>query len=262
MRKLASIQTVQALEPIPNADAIERAKILGWWVVVQKGSLKVGEKVVYCEIDSLLPELPEFEFLRKTCYRVAIVGGDQQVLQRSGFRIRTVKLRGQISQGICFSIDSLRTRLPSDLPEGLDVTDGLGIIKWDPPLPASLSGRVKGNFPDFIPKTDETRVQILENVLKRHQHKTLYVTEKVDGSSCTIFCLPDRQGVCGPSALKFARKSIGMTRDELAAILGVETDTVCRWEQGTEPFMPAIQMAIAYLISCVESGQALPTTAP
>src|SRR5439155_25852515 len=60
MRKLASIQTVNAAEPIPNADAIERLRVLGWWVVGKKGEFRPGDRVVYCEIDSLLPERPEF----------------------------------------------------------------------------------------------------------------------------------------------------------------------------------------------------------
>ena len=62
MRTLASIQTVNAVEPIPNADAIEKIRVLGWWVVSKKGEHKPGDKLVYCEIDSLLPERPEFEF--------------------------------------------------------------------------------------------------------------------------------------------------------------------------------------------------------
>src|SRR5262249_48902323 len=71
MRKLASIQTVNAVEPIPNADAIEKIRVLGWWVVVKKGEHRPGEKVVYCEIDSFLPERPEFEFLRASSYKPA-----------------------------------------------------------------------------------------------------------------------------------------------------------------------------------------------
>ena len=96
MRKLASIQTVNAVEPIPNADAIERMRILGWWVVVKKGEFRPGDKVVYCEIDSLLPERAEFEFLRASSFKPA------QTDLPAGFRIKTVKLRGQVSQGICF----------------------------------------------------------------------------------------------------------------------------------------------------------------
>ena len=71
MRKLASIQTVNAVEPIPNADAIEKIRVLGWWVVVKKGEHKPGDKLVYCEIDSLLPERPEFEFLRASSFKPA-----------------------------------------------------------------------------------------------------------------------------------------------------------------------------------------------
>ena len=84
-RKLASIQCIKALEPIANADAIEKATVLGWQLVVKRGEFRVGDLCVYCEIDSLLPERPEFEFLRPR-----------------RFIIRTVRLRGQISQGICF----------------------------------------------------------------------------------------------------------------------------------------------------------------
>ena len=62
---------MNATEPIPNADAIEKIRVLGWWVVVKKGEHKPGEKVVYCEIDSLLPERPEFEFLRASCFKPA-----------------------------------------------------------------------------------------------------------------------------------------------------------------------------------------------
>ncbi len=193
MRKLASIRTVNAVEAIPNADALERARVLGWWVVVKKGEFAVGDAVVYCEIDSLLQELPEFEFLRKSCHRPAIVQGGQE-FQRAGFRIKTVRLRGQVSQGICFPLGIL----PPDMPtaEGTDVTDALGVIKHDPPPPANLAGRVKGAFPSFIPKTDETRVQVLEQVLMRHHGKVFNVTEKLDGSSFTAFLRDGTFGVC------------------------------------------------------------------
>src|SRR6187455_1427808 len=98
VRKLASIQTVNTAEPIPNADAIEKIRVLGWWVVVKKGEFKPGDKVVYCEIDSLLPERAEFEFLRPSSYKPAIIDGTGTVLHAPGFRIKTIKLRGQVSQ--------------------------------------------------------------------------------------------------------------------------------------------------------------------
>ena len=198
MRKLASIQAVNAVEPIPNADAIERVRVLGWWVVCKKGEFQPGDPVVYCEIDCLLPELPPFEFLRKSCFKPVIVQGGQEV-QRAGFRIKTVRLRGQVSQGICFPLGILPSGMPTEV--GTDVTDALGIIKHDPPLPASLSGKVKGPFPGFIPKTDETRVQVLEGVLLRNRGRTFHVTEKLDGSSFTAFWRDGAFGVCSRNLL-------------------------------------------------------------
>jgi RNA ligase (TIGR02306 family) len=193
MRKLASIQRVNAVEPIPNADAIERLRILGWWVVVKKGEFQSGDRVVYCEIDSLLPERPEFEFLRASSFKPA------QTELPAGFRIKTVKLRGQISQGICFPLSILPEEEPID--EGADVTDVLGVLKWEPPVPVGMGGRVKGGFPGFLPKTDETRVQVLEPVLQRHRGKTFYVTEKLDGTSFTAFLRAEQFGICSRNLL-------------------------------------------------------------
>ncbi len=192
-RKLASIQIIERLDPIPGADAIEVAQILGWKVVVRKGEFQVGSTVVYCEVDSLLPEVLAFESLRKSCYRRAIVENDRE-LQRAGFKIRTVKLRGQVSQGICFPLSILPV---GTYEVGTDVTEVLGIIKWDPPVPACLSGTVRGGFPSFLPKTDETRCQILQHILTKFRGTVFYMTEKLDGSSHTVYVTADDQGACG-----------------------------------------------------------------
>lgn len=193
MRKLASIQVVNAVEPIPNADAIERIRVLGWWVVAKRGEHQPGDKLVYCEIDSLLPERPEFEFLRASSFRPAIFDGDKQG-QPAGFRIKTVRLRGQVSQGICFPL----AVLPPDAPtnEGADVTDLLGIVKYEPPAPVGMSGRVRGGFPGFLSKTDEIRVQVLEGALSRHRGKRFFMTEKLDGTSFTAFLRDEQFGIC------------------------------------------------------------------
>lgn len=182
MRKLASIQTVNAVEPIEGADAIERIRVLGWYVVTKKGEFKVGDPCVYVEIDSVMPDRPEFEFLRA----------------RSNMRIKTAKLRGQVSQGIAFPLSILPEGEfgPVEPEEGLDVTEALGVTKYEPPVPTCLSGKVKGPFPGFVPKTDETRVQVLEAVIARHASKTFYATEKVDGSSCTVYLRDGDFGVC------------------------------------------------------------------
>jgi RNA ligase (TIGR02306 family) len=186
MRKLATIQKILSLSPIPDADAIEVAQILGWKVVVKKGEFKVGDFVVYCEIDSLLPERPEFEFLRN-----------------SKFRIRTVKLRGQISQGIAFPL-SILYNANVDLPplvhvvqEGLDVTEILDIEKYEAPIPAELAGDAKGAKPSFFPITDEDRIQILPHIPLEYGGQSFIATEKLDGSSCSYYWKNGEFGVCG-----------------------------------------------------------------
>lgn len=176
-RKLASIQKIHNIEPIEGADAIVKASILGWQVVIRKDEFQVGDLCVYCEIDSLLPEKPAFEFLRN-----------------KAFRIRTLRLRGQISQGICFPLTILPAGL--DIIEGLDVTDRLEIIKYEPPIPANLSSQVKSLFPRFIPKTDESRVQVLASVLEAYAGTLCYVTEKLDGSSVTYYLKDGEFNVC------------------------------------------------------------------
>lgn len=198
MRKLASIQTVSCVEPIPNADAIERFRVLGWTVVGKKGEFREGDRVIYCEIDSLLPEWPEFEFLRAGSFKPAIVEGNE-VLQRAGFRIRTIKLRGQVSQGLCLPLSLLPPGVSTEL--GTDVTDALQIIKYDPPLPAGMSGKAKGPFPGFLPKTDETRIQVLLPLLETHRGKTFHITEKLDGTSFTAFLHNGQFGICSRNLL-------------------------------------------------------------
>lgn len=193
MRKLASIQTVNTIEPIPGAEAIERLRVLGWWVVAKKGEFTPGDRVVYCEIDSLLPERPEFEFLRASSFKAPVMDGET-VVQRAGFRIKTVRLRGQVSQGICFAPTILPPGAPKE--EGADVTDLLGIIKYEPPVPIGMGGRVRGGFPGFLSKTDEIRVQVLEAALARHRGKTFFLTEKLDGTSFTAFLRDGEFGIC------------------------------------------------------------------
>lgn len=177
MRKLASIQRIKALEMIPDAEAIEKATVLGWQLVVKKGEFKVGDLCVYCEIDSLFPNKPEFEFLKPR-----------------GMRIRTIRLRGQISQGICFPLSVLSGDF--EIEENKDCTEILEITKYEPPIPACLNGKVKSAFPSFIPKTDETRVQVLQELLDTCNGELCFVTEKLDGSSVTYFIKDGEFGVC------------------------------------------------------------------
>lgn len=194
-RKLASIRQITDIRPIDGADMIELATVGGWNVVVAKNvGHKVGDKVVYCEIDSFLPIKEEFEFLRKSSYKKM---GDQE-----GFRLKTIKLRGQVSQGLILPISVLPiTQFASanTLPDGMDVTEMLDIVKYEPPIPAELSGKVKGLFPSFIPKTDEERVQNLTKEYEEWKFQSkhqFYVTEKLDGSSATYYIKDGEFGVC------------------------------------------------------------------
>ena len=177
MRQLASIQKILKLEPIEGADAIVCATVLGWQLVVKKDEFKVGELCVYVEIDSILPDKPEFEFMKPR-----------------GMRVRTIRLRGQVSQGICFPISLLPAF--TTIEENEDVTDVLEIIKYEAPIPPNLAGIMKGNFPSFIPKTDETRVQVLQKLLDKLKNTACYVTEKLDGSSVTYYIKDGQFGVC------------------------------------------------------------------
>jgi tRNA-binding EMAP/Myf-like protein len=196
-RKLASIRKILDITPIEGADKIELVTIDGWKVVVAKDvGHKVGDLVVYCEVDSFLPIREEFEFLRKTSYKKM---GDQE-----GFRLKTIKLRGQLSQGLIVPISVLNppdTNIYVTPFEGLDVTEMLDIVKYEPPIPAELSGKVKGMFPSFLRKTDEERVQNLASEYDsyRTQNKLglkFYVTEKLDGSSATFYFKDGVFGVC------------------------------------------------------------------
>jgi RNA ligase (TIGR02306 family) len=191
-RKLATIRQIDNIQPIEGADMIELTTVGGWKVVVAKDvNHKVGDLVVYCEIDSFLPIEPEFEFLRKSSYKKMADGTE-------GFRLKTIKLRGQVSQGLIVPLDVLLKRGVSsdDVYEGLDVTGTLGIVKYEPPIPAQLSGMVKGNFPSFLKKTDEERIQNLTKEYGIYSLAKFYVTEKLDGSSVTYYVKDGVFGVC------------------------------------------------------------------
>ena len=188
-RKLASIQKIIDIRPIPKADAIECVDVLGWHLVSQKGTFKPGDLCVYFEVDALLPVKPIYEFLRKGCYNQRL----------DGFRIKTMTMRGQISQGLALPLDdAMKAEL--DLiayQEGADVTENLGVRKYEAPIPVDLDGEVEGGIPSHIPKTDETRIESIPQILTRYQNVPFYVTEKMDGTSSTFYVMDGKFGVCG-----------------------------------------------------------------
>lgn len=198
-RKLASIRKIKDIQPIEGADKIELAIVDGWKVVVAKDvGHSIGDMVVYCEIDSFLPLEPEFEFLRKSSYKKLQDGTE-------GFRLKTIRLRGQISQGLIIPLKDAHGIIARNAPnlniglfEGLDVTEMLGITKYEPPIPAQLAGKIEGGFPSFIPKTDEERIQNIfdENFYNTYKDSYFTVTEKLDGTSFTAYYKDGKFGVC------------------------------------------------------------------
>lgn len=184
MRKLASIQKVTKVSPIQNADNIEVCTILGWQVVSKKDELKVGDMVIYCEIDSVMPDISCFDFLKK--------------MTNDTMRIRTVRLRGQVSQGICFPLSFIEGfgLLPEDMTEGDDVTNAMQITKYEDELPFELLGKAKGYIPSDIPKSDILRVQTMQDVLDKYKGTLCYETEKIDGESITFYLRQNVFGVC------------------------------------------------------------------
>lgn len=209
VRKLASIRRIAAIEPIEGADRVVCATVDGWKLVTQKSNnFAPGDLVVYFEIDSFLPVRDEFEFLRDGCFKSTKHLGD-------GFRIKTKKLRGQISQGLILPLSTFKLE-DIDIEEGLDLTEYLGVKKWEKPLDSRLAGVARGNFPSFIRKTDQERVQNIFGKLKGHkstydpdtgvvthteeynydQHERWEATLKLDGSSMTVYLNEGKFGVC------------------------------------------------------------------
>lgn len=186
-RKLATVRKILELRQIEGADKIEIAIIDGWQCVTQKGRFKVGDLGCYFEIDSFLPIRPEFEFLRKNCFRIMHDGSE-------GFRIRTIRLRGIISQGLLLTFEEALVN--PGVQEGYDLTEALGVRLYEQPVPAVLRGVIKGSFPSFLRKTDEERVQNIVGYLPSYSNIPFEITEKIDGSSCTCYWKDDYFGVC------------------------------------------------------------------
>lgn len=182
-RKLASVQRVIAIHPIEGADAIEAVQINGWQCVTKKGEFTVGDLGVYLEIDSIPPDLPPYQFLW-TPKKEAL----GSVPRPPKARIKTMRLRGCLSQGLFMPLGV--AGLPVDTLEGADVTEVLGVGKYEPPLPSGM-GEARAAFPRLVPKTDEIRVQSLPEVLTELAGQPYIITQKYDGTSATFLIDPD-----------------------------------------------------------------------
>lgn len=173
-RKLASIQIVHDVSPIPGADFIEKIKVLGWTLVAKKGEFQKYDKCIYFEYDSILPDCPTFAFLKS---------GDKPI------RLRTKKMKKVISQGLALPFSSLYdftdAKIISKLSVGDDVTEIFGVKKYE--VPTGQKGASKGYWPFWGPKkTDEIRIQAAPKALEEMKKHPVYISIKLDGSSCTF----------------------------------------------------------------------------
>jgi RNA ligase (TIGR02306 family) len=161
---------------------------MGWQCVVKRGEFKVGDPVVYFEVDSFLPEEERFEFLRASSFR------DNEDNGR-GFRIRTIRLRGQLSQGLVLGLDSF-PEIAGNTARGTDVTDLLEVKKWYIPEVATGSGVAVGTRPYGIPASDEIRIQSATEKLDQLAGRPYYISTKMDGTSCIVYCIDGKLGCC------------------------------------------------------------------
>lgn len=188
-RSLATVETIESLHPIEGADAILRARVRGWDTVIRLGDFAAGDPVIYFEVDSHLDTADQrFAFLEPRGTQTTEAGFTGHVL-------KTVRLRGQYSQGLVLPL--------SEFPElegtavGTDVTDALSIVKWDPPLPEEVMKFAKGFLPTWIPATSENRIQNDSSILDAPGTGEWVATEKIDGESMTIWAAGDEYGVAG-----------------------------------------------------------------
>ena len=177
MRKLATIRRIAEIRPIENADKICHYRVDGWWVVDTVDKFQVGDLALYFEIDVWCPhELAPFLSKGKEPREYNSIKGE---------RLKTVKLRGAVSQGLLLPIPT-ELNDPTQFTEGMDVTELLGVQKWEPPIPAQLRGKIAGIFPSWLRKTDEDRIQNCFKDVSPRLNESWFIEEKVDGSSMTV----------------------------------------------------------------------------
>ena len=197
-RAMATIRVVDDILPIEGADAIEVAVVGGWKVVVKKGEFVKNSMAIYFEIDSFIPSTVA-PFLTKPGHFPKEFNGIQ------GERLKTIKLRGQISQGLLLPVNRSSEDFPYIIVDELifvpvtigdDVSEVLQIQKWEKPE-EFRAANAKGNFPHFLRKTDQERVQNLSREFEStFQEAKWEITEKLDGSSMTVYVNEDTAGVC------------------------------------------------------------------
>ena len=187
MRSLVTVQKVKQISAIPDSDFLELAHVMGWQCVVKKNEFQEGDLGVYYEVDSFLPLDERYEFLRNSSYRENEDNG-------IGFRIRTVKLRGQLSQGLLLPLANFPEL--EGCGEGTDLTEKLNVKKWYIPETSTPGGTIIGERPPGIPASDEIRIQSALEMLEELRGKPYYITTKMDGTSGIVYYIDGKIGCC------------------------------------------------------------------
>ncbi|MFJ9444193.1 RNA ligase (ATP) [Kitasatospora sp. NPDC101235] len=157
----------------PNADALELAQVGLYRAVVAKGMYRTGDHAVYIPEQSVLPE----QLIEELGLTGKLAGAQAN-------RVKAVRLRGELSQGIvCRPVALAGTDLAAAAERGEDFAELLGVVKWQQPVPTSMSGDVV-SAPDLLPWVD------IEN-LKRYPDafepgEPVVLTEKLHGSCCLV----------------------------------------------------------------------------
>lgn len=178
-RELVRLVTIDDVKPVENADALDVVTVGGWNVVSQKGLYKPLEEAWYFEVDSLLPiDNPAFEFLATR--------GIKEIDGKKYHRLKTIKLRGQISQGLLVPYTEL------NVPDKWEVNaqEYLGVLKFDDTVLSKNigNGDTAGSFPTkYGQKTDAERVQNLKPFWDEIKADSWIATEKIDGCSLSVF---------------------------------------------------------------------------
>ena len=202
MRQLVSYRTVKKIEPIKGADRIELAFVDGWQCVVKKGSFAVGDVGVYFEVDSLLPDVePYNDIMRAQGLRDSeIIHPDGTTSMVQGYVVRTVRFKKKLAQGLLLplsEIPGLNEHIGCEGPS-VDLAEFTGVRKYERPIPDELRGKIKGYMPGFLKRTDQERVQNLqEEVWDLYQRNVLVSAMiKLNGTSLTVYRHAGERGVC------------------------------------------------------------------
>jgi RNA ligase (TIGR02306 family) len=239
--KLASVERITEIKPIDGADKILAARVLGYWTVIKKDEFKVGDFCIWHQPDTIVDTTnPVYSFLKEG-------------------RLKVIKLRKQVSQGLALPLEKFSHKWPEllvrptdevnkvSIVEGQDVSDIIGIKKYEKPIPECMKGITKGSFPGFIPKTDENNLRSYPAILSNlYAEEDVYVTVKIDGQSSTYYAHDAKFGVCSRNQELVFNENNGFWKNALKyniedALWKLCNKTGKSWALQGESYGPGIQ---------------------